>query len=119
MVKDTIGDAVEAALRVVLDGQKELHAIAKLLPDDGRIEPTPLVEQVKEILDYVSALEQQEKQRLQGREKLLEGISNVLDGKPRRDQASTGARTFHDIVNRTSDGERSAPEPSLTKGLTM
>jgi hypothetical protein len=121
MVKDTIGDSVEAALRVVLDGQKELHAIAKLLPDDGRIEPTPLVEQVKEILDYVSALEQQEKERLEGSEKLSEGISNVLDGKPRRDQATTCGPTFHDIINRAGDGERIAPEPELTptKGRAM
>jgi hypothetical protein len=119
MVKDTIGDAGEAALRVVLDGQKKLHAIAKLLPDDGRVEPTPLVEQVKEILDYVSALEQQEKERLQGREKLLEGISNVLDDKPRRDQAAAGGETFHDIVNRAGDSERGTPEPTLTKGRKM
>ena len=53
MAKETIGDVGKAALRVVLESQKELHAIAKLLPDDGRIEPTPPVEQVKEILDYV------------------------------------------------------------------
>lgn len=97
MVKDTIGDAGEAALRVVLDGQKELHAIAKLLPDDGRLEPTPLVEQVKEILDYVSTLEQQEKERLQGREKLLEGISNVLDGKPPQ-RLLEGVKAFQDIL---------------------
>jgi hypothetical protein len=97
MVKDTIGDAVEAALRVVLDGQKELHAIAKLLPHDGRIEPAPLVEQVTEILDYVSVLEQQEKERLQGREKLLEGISNVLDGKPPQGLLE-GVKAFQDIL---------------------
>ncbi len=97
MVKDTIGDAGEAALRVVFDGQKKLHAIAKLLPDDGGIEPTPLVEQVKEILDYVSALEQQEKELLQGREKLFEGISNVLDGKPPQ-RLLEGVKAFQDIL---------------------
>lgn len=63
VVKDTIGDVGEAALRVVLDGQKELHAIAKLFPDDGRTEPTPLVKQVKDTLDHVSALETQDKER--------------------------------------------------------
>jgi hypothetical protein len=80
-VKDTIRDGGEAALRVVLDGQKELHAIAKLFPDDGRTESTPLVDQVKEILDYVSALETQEKERGRSKEKLFEAISDVFDGK--------------------------------------
>jgi hypothetical protein len=63
VVKDTIGDCGEAALRVVLDGQKELHAIVKLFPDDGRTETTPVFDLVKEMLDYVSALETQEKER--------------------------------------------------------
>jgi len=82
VVKDTIGNVGEAALRVVLDGQKELHAIAKLFPDDGRTEPTPLVDQVKEMLDYVKALETQQEEQRQGTEELREGINNVLDGKP-------------------------------------
>ena len=63
VVKETIGDVGEAALRVVLDGQKELHAIAKLFPDDGRTESTLLVEQVKDLLDYVTALEAQQKEQ--------------------------------------------------------
>jgi hypothetical protein len=50
MVKDTIGDGDDAALRVVMAGQKELHQLAKLLPDDGQTFPTPLVERFKEIL---------------------------------------------------------------------
>jgi hypothetical protein len=82
VVKETIGDVGEAALRVMLDDRKELHAIAKLFPDDGRTEPTPLVERVKDMLDYVSALEAQERDRRQGREKLFEGINDILDGKP-------------------------------------
>jgi hypothetical protein len=110
MVKDTIGDAGEAALRVVLDGRKELHAIGKLFPDDGRTEPTPLVEQVKEVLDYASALETQEKERRGGREKLLEGISNVLDGKP-PERWLEGARAFHDILH----GERPKQQEVGTK----
>jgi len=77
VVKDTIGVVGEAALRVVLDGQKELHAIAELFPDDGRTEPTPLVEQVKDMLDYVSALETQEKERGQVRETRLEGMEGA------------------------------------------
>jgi hypothetical protein len=97
VVKETIGDVGEAALRVVLAGQKELHAIAELLPDDGRIEPTPLVEQVKEILEYASALETQEKERRQGREKLFEGISSVLDGKPPQGWSEC-AKAFQDIL---------------------
>lgn len=82
VVKETINDAGEASLRVSLEGQKELHAIATLLLSNGRIEITPLVEQVKEILDYASTLERQETERQQGREKLFEGINNILDGKP-------------------------------------
>jgi len=82
VVKDTIGDVGEAALRVVLDGQKELHAIAELFPDDGRTESTPLVEQVKEMLDYVSAVETQEKERRQIGEQPFEGISNLAVSKP-------------------------------------
>lgn len=98
VAKETLGDVGEAALRVVLESQKELHAIAKLLPDDGRTEPTPLVEQVKDILDYVSALETREQERRQGREKLFEGISEVLDGKsPAR--WLEGAKALHDILH--------------------
>jgi hypothetical protein len=63
VARDTIADVGEAALRVVLEGQKELHAIAKLFPDDGRTESPPLVDQVKDMLDYVSALEKKEKER--------------------------------------------------------
>ncbi len=36
-----------------------------------------------------------------------------------RDQATTGGRTFHDIVNQAGDGERGTPEPTLTKGKEM
>jgi hypothetical protein len=97
VVKDTIGDVGEAALRLVLDYQKERHAIAKLLPDDGRLEPKPLVEQVEDVMDHVSALETQEKERLQAREKLFEGLGNVLDGKPPQGWLE-GAKAFQDIV---------------------
>lgn len=97
VVKDTIGDVGEAALRVVLDGQNELHAIARLFPDDGRTEPTPLVEQVKEMLDYTSALEKQETERRQGREKLVEGINNILDGKPPQAWADS-VKAFREIL---------------------
>jgi hypothetical protein len=110
VVKETIGDVGEAALRVMLDDRKELHAIAKLFPDDGRTEPTPLVERVKEMLDYVSALETQEKERRQGREKLFEGISDVLDGKP--PQAwSDAAKALRDILR----GDVKKPEPTQTQ----
>src|SRR5262249_54091635 len=88
VVKDTIGDVGEAALRVVLDGQKELHAIAKLFPDEGRTEPTPLVNQVKRTLDHVSALEPQEKARTLNAELKDHGQSENLssrEGKPMTD----------------------------------
>lgn len=59
-VKNTIGDRLDAALRVVFEGQQELHAIAGLFPDDGRTETTPLVEQVKDLLEHAVASEFQE-----------------------------------------------------------
>lgn len=87
VARDVIGDDSEAALRIVLEGQKELHGIAKLLPDDVRTEPTPLVEQVKEVLDYVAILEQehfgdqeaQEKERKQDTDRRLEGAEALRD----------------------------------------
>jgi len=45
----------EAALRTVLEYKRELHALAELLPDDGRTESTPLVERFRELLDYQPA----------------------------------------------------------------
>jgi hypothetical protein len=41
-----------------------------------------LVEPVKKMLDYASALGRQETERQQGQEKLFEGSNNILDGKP-------------------------------------
>ena len=110
VVKETIGDAGEAALRVMLDGQKELHAIAKLFPDEGRTEATPLVERVKDMLDYVSALEAQEKERHEGREKLFQGISNVLDGKAPQGWAE-GVKIFQEMLR--ADVRR--PEAAQTR----
>ena len=81
VARDVIGDDIEAALRIVLEGQKELHAIAKLFPDDGRTEPTPLVEQVKDVACLHRGPGDAGKRR-EGREKLFERISSVLDGKP-------------------------------------
>jgi hypothetical protein len=111
VVKETIGDVGEAALRVVLDSQKELHAIAKLFPDDGRTEPTPLVEQVREILDHVMVLEARERERLQARETLFKGISDALDGKP-PERWLEEARALRDILR----GEQAAPEQVQTRG---
>jgi hypothetical protein len=119
VVKETISDVGEAALRVMLEDRKELHAIAKLFADDGRTEPTPLVERVKDMLDYVSALETQERGRRQGREKLFEGISDVLDGKP--PQAwSEAAKLFGEILrngqparNEVQQNERGGREISF------
>ncbi len=41
----------EASLRAVLSYRQELRGLAKLLPDDGRTESTPLVERFEEILN--------------------------------------------------------------------
>ncbi len=78
VVKDTIGDGVEAVLRVVLESQRELHAIAELFPDDGRTESTPLVDRVKEMLDYASVLGAQEKEKRPNTELKDQGKSENL-----------------------------------------
>ena len=38
----------DAALRLLLSHARELQGLAKLLPDDGRTEPTPLIERFRE-----------------------------------------------------------------------
>jgi len=111
VVKETIGDVAEAALRVVLDSQKELHAIAKLFPDDGRTEPTPLVEQVKELLDHVLMLETREKERGQARETFFKGISDALDDKP-PERWLEEVRAFRDILR----GDQTARDRAETRG---
>lgn len=111
VVKETIGDVGEAALRVVLDSQKELHSIAKLFPDDGRTEPILLVEQVREILDHVMALEARERERQQARETFFKGISDALDGKP-PERWLDEVRAFRDILR----GDQAAPERAETRG---
>jgi hypothetical protein len=89
-VKETIGDAGTAALRVVLDCHKELHAIAKLFPDDGRTEPTPVVEQVKEMLDYLSALEGKPPLALTERtDPLTEKAEAMFNGQQRLEKLTT------------------------------
>jgi hypothetical protein len=102
VVKDTIGDVGEAALRVVLVGQKELCAIAELFPDDGRTEPTPLVELVKEMMDYASGLEMQEWERREGREQLLEG----MEGAKASDVILRDARPMPEEVKSQEQGGR-------------
>lgn len=111
VVKETIGDVGDAALRVVLDAQKELHAIAKLFPDDGRTEPTPLVEQVKELRDHVTELETRESERRQARETFFKGISDALDGKP-PERWLDEVKAFGDILR----GDQAAPERVETRG---
>jgi hypothetical protein len=97
VAKDVIGDDIDAALETVFEYKKELRSIGRLFPDDGRTEPTPLIDQVKDVLDYASALENQEKERLEGKARILEGISDVLDGK-QSDRWAEGAKAFRDIL---------------------
>ena len=53
-VRAEVGEAAmaEAGLRNTLALKRELHGLAKLVPDDGRTESTPLVERFQEILEY-------------------------------------------------------------------
>jgi hypothetical protein len=96
--KDVIGDNLDAALQLVFECTKELRGLQKLFPDNGRTESTPLIEQVKDVLEYAATLEAQEKERLAGKSKLLEGISDVLDGKP-PEKWLDGAKALHDILH--------------------
>lgn len=81
VARDVIGENMEAALQVLLEHQKELRGISKLLPDDDGTWPTPLVERVEDLMDYVAALETRENERQLSKGKLFEAISNALDGK--------------------------------------
>src|SRR5207249_1104101 len=54
----------EAALRLVLRNGRELHELEKLFPDDGRTEPTPLVERVSELLNEDAVYSKTEFERL-------------------------------------------------------
>ncbi|HWB14091.1 MAG TPA: hypothetical protein VG826_33000 [Pirellulales bacterium] len=67
-VREVIGDAAlaEAALRTVLSDALEFRSLARLLPDDGRTESTPLSERFKEILSR-AAEPGREPQHHQGR----------------------------------------------------
>lgn len=54
-VREVLGEKVpavreEAALRLALRSEKELHAVGRLLPPDERLEGTPLPERVQEAL---------------------------------------------------------------------
>jgi hypothetical protein len=52
-VRDVVPPAaiVDAALLVVLHYERELRGLEKLLPDEGRTEPLPLVERLKDLLN--------------------------------------------------------------------
>jgi hypothetical protein len=52
-VRDVVPPAaiVEALLRMVLNYERELRGLEKLLPDDERTESVPLVERLKELLN--------------------------------------------------------------------
>ncbi|HJT78701.1 MAG TPA: hypothetical protein VJ739_15970 [Gemmataceae bacterium] len=60
-VREALGELPPAAreqvaLRLALQGERELRALEKLLPDDGRLEPPPpLVERFQEMLREASA----------------------------------------------------------------
>jgi hypothetical protein len=53
-VREVLGEATaireEAALRLALRSEKELHSVARLLPPDERLEGTPLPERVQDAL---------------------------------------------------------------------
>lgn len=115
VVKDTIGDVGEAALRVVFDGQKELHAIAMLFPDDGRTESTPLVEQVKELLEYVATLEGQQREGPGNQKEPSDGIGGGGDVKPKTED---GKISLMDMRNGSQE-QAKREEPQKARSHDM
>jgi len=57
----------EAALRMVLHNALELRGLARLLPEEGRTESTPLVERFQEILDQAGGRDGPEQEQSRGR----------------------------------------------------
>lgn len=53
-VREAIGNASDASLRLVLSSERELHGLAALLPDEGGTASVPLIDRFKEALSYRS-----------------------------------------------------------------
>jgi hypothetical protein len=58
-----VGVREEAYLRLVLLNHRELHELGSLLPDDGGTYATPLVDRLKEVLDWNAKLARENKDR--------------------------------------------------------
>lgn len=93
VARDVIGGDTDAALQLAFEHQKELHGLAKLLPDDGRIEPTAMIDQLKEMLAYVAKLEAKEEEREHDKETLFNAGCDAPDRKP-----LDGAKALKDIL---------------------
>jgi hypothetical protein len=71
-VRDALGGGpasglAEAALRLVLRGERELHALGRLFPDDGGTgPPPPLAERFREALGLPEGADGQEQHRDRG-----------------------------------------------------
>jgi hypothetical protein len=125
----------EGSLRAVLDYRRELRALAKLLPDDGRTESTPLVDRFREWLRMESgdrnlllAHDTVESTKTQ-----LESFSDEFERLARTAEQRklvaafkdfvgevTGAgmrETFERLLKRYADKAAMAPEKSKDKGI--
>ena len=126
-----LGDAAsvtQAALHVALNYRKELHGLARLVPDDGRTEPTPLVERFQEILEYkpperagLLAYDATESVKTQlesfmdeferlakspEQKKLVEGFKGFVG----EVTSANWKETFDKLLARHAEGERQTPE---------
>jgi hypothetical protein len=100
--RDTLGHLPpaareEAALRLALRSEKELHQLAKLLPEHDRTEPYPLVKQLRDTLDYY-------------RERVAELSGDARVGRAFKESVAEAARTDQQLAAELfSPAPRDAP----------
>jgi hypothetical protein len=82
-VRDVLGEVgpairEDAALRLALRSEKELHAVARLLPPDERLEGTPLPERVEEALAEARPGPSRMEERPVAERSLLQQLASLL-----------------------------------------
>jgi hypothetical protein len=114
-VRESVGNGAieEAALRLALRSGRELHALEKLFPDDGRNESAPpLVERVAELLDAQSL--EHESDAVLSCEKLA-----ALFKEMRADEAAGKLEDAHrydkEAVHKTLEEKTNAPAAEKAK----
>jgi hypothetical protein len=102
-VRDALGSSPpaaveEAALRLALRGERELHDLEKLFPDDGRTEPPPLVERVRELMSRpVEPAPEADRRLSDAAPELLKalGFTQAVGAEPRVNEPARDAAQEH------------------------